>query len=299
MYVWRVYVCEMRLTGALPLAATVLIVMVTVPSPASADQWRPRITHQRVGRTQIRVLGPAGYNVRIGGRTDTAPAIFRLRNRDDYVWVEIRARNGAVWRRKLEVRRGHETTVSMVHSLTRYSMGHIRNTTQFCAGAHTIRVDVMQGGRSLLSKVIGPRQSASGLRLARGSYTARVYEKKAGRWVPARPGTITATGARWKFEYGCQPVGPVGRVSNSTAGCPAFNQGTFRFHFKNPRSFAIIRTVGPLNTGQTAHDIALPAGRYWVVPEKWHGRYYAGGFNSFFFDVKKKGWHMNYQCTRR
>ncbi len=281
------------------IAATSLLLLAVAAEPAAAERWNSNLGFRYAGQTQVRVVGPSGYRVSVGRRTDSVPAVFRMANRDGYVWVSVRARNGAVWRRKIEVRRRQETTLRLRHSPTQYSTGVIRNTSHYCQPSWrgTYRFDVLSRGRVVLSRVLNQRRRAPGLRLTRGSYKVRVYKKLRRGYASPKHGTISAHGPTWKYVYGCRPVGPIGKVTNSSRTCARFMHGTYRFRFKQPRTFRILNTV-QVAMGRTVYDVPLAKGRYWVVPERWDGRFWIAN-NGFFFSVSRANWHMNYACRRR
>ena len=162
------------------------------------------------------MLEPEGYRFTVDGRSDTAPAVFPVSNRDQYILVEATAPSGAHWQQKIEVRAYTQTVLRLRHAAdtppptatpaARF-VGVLYNTTHRCSKAAdrvSIRLDITTGTQTLTTNVLEPRSRAD-VTLAAGSYTVRRYNQRNGAWEYGGSQPLTVAKDGWTFGIECAP----------------------------------------------------------------------------------------------
>lgn len=250
------------------------IAMVAFTANAQAG-WRYDVSHVRKGHTQIRVLshGRGTVHVQSRGRSDTAPMVIRLPNRDDYVKVTIRAGGRLVVSRKFEVRRYQETVIHVRHTRRVHRhrhrraasyIGRVINTSQWCKRSDhgTYRFDFLRNNRRMQSVIVNQARIQNNVTLYAGSYRVRVFQKsgKAG-FIFRKTGSLNVTKDGWQYSYGCAKPKPR----------PRKRVRTFRFTLMNCTAYSarfVLRGLGTYN---------VRARSRWVgnIPANKRGRYRA------------------------
>lgn len=200
------------------LRSLVLLCVLIVPTTAFADDdWSVTPELRPANTASIRVVEPEGYEVTVQNRTDQVPAVFSVRNADDYVLLAVRAPSGATWERKIEVKAYHQTVVRIRHvasapkkdaarpAATASYVGVLANTTHVCKKASDridIRVELLRGA-DVIKTVDVPVRSRIDAEVPGGSYRARRYHRTSGGWQYAGTQELEVTKDGWIYHWGC------------------------------------------------------------------------------------------------
>lgn len=98
------------------------LLLVLVPCLWSTNvlaQWSTTITFKRSNKTSVRVLCNHSLKLVVAGIKDSAPAIFRLPDEDQYVWVKVFGKGKDLWKKKVEVKPFHETRIEIKYNKPR------------------------------------------------------------------------------------------------------------------------------------------------------------------------------------
>lgn len=192
---------------------SVLVLLVSFASTARADEWSHTVELQAADAATIRVVEPEGYQLTIDGRTETAPAVFPVANRDAYVLLGVRAPSGATWERKIEVKAWHQSVVRIRHAAARPAaappaatyVGVVANTTHLCKAAadrRDLRVEFVSGA-TIVKTVEAPVRSRVDVELPAGEYRVRRYLRGPSGWELSSAGTFTVDKDGWTYHYSC------------------------------------------------------------------------------------------------
>lgn len=198
------------------LLALTALATAAVSAPAHADTWTPKTELVPSNAAAIRVVEPEGYTFTIEGRTDTAPAVFNLANRDQYVVVDAYAPDGAHWQQKIEVRAYTQTVLRLHHQkdappppapaqAAPTYVGVLYNTTHLCpklSDRFAVRFDITSAAGTV-THVLEPRSRVD-VTLAGGTYTLRQFTARNGAWEFASSQTLTVKKDGWMAGMECK-----------------------------------------------------------------------------------------------
>jgi len=194
------------------------ICILAAASTAHADTWTPTVELVPADVATVRVLEPDGYRFTIDGRSDTAPAVFTVANRDQYVVVEATAPDGATWKQKIEVRSYNQTVLRLRHERPAPAaepkqpsapaatyVGVLFNTTHLCRKTTervSVRFDIVSGNQVLTSNALEPRSRAD-VSVPAGEYTVRKYVARNKEWEFAGSQTLSVSKDGWVHGARC------------------------------------------------------------------------------------------------
>lgn len=192
-----------------------VLAMLLLPASASA-QWSHSVSFKYAPNTAIRIQQPEGFAAEVDGRKDTLPAVFTLANRSAYVWVQVTAKDGAVWRKKVEVKSRQESTLDLRYAPpasraqpARAAVSHVgtfENRTHRCSRKHRrpLRFSVYQNGKVVASPSlnVGKARNAT---LARGRYFVQIQAmNRRGAWSLIHKLNYNVDRDGWSIFYGCK-----------------------------------------------------------------------------------------------
>jgi hypothetical protein len=183
---------------------------------ASAEAgWTHTTTFRFSRSTSIRVVEPQGFTVSVKERKDSIPAVFNLPKENAYEWVTITAKDGKVWRKKIEVRANNETVLTVSYTADdkpapkagpgRKYIGSIANTSHRCKRSDNTayRFDFLLDGQKLHSVALNPNKFAPNVELTGGSYDVRVFKYTRRQYVYKTTLKRQIDRDGWRVSFGC------------------------------------------------------------------------------------------------
>ncbi len=188
-------------------------------APEARAGWTHEVTYAySSGNTSLKVTDPKNFKVSVkvsGNEVEkTIPAIFTLPKKDDYLWVKVTAKDGKIWKEKIEIKarkqailkvnytaaKGKPKPKSAGKALRKY-IGKVVNSSQYCKKSQngTMRFDFMKQGNKKYSFTVDAGKTKNNLDIEEGQYEIRVFLK--GNFFKTFKQTISKDG--WKVSFGC------------------------------------------------------------------------------------------------
>lgn len=180
--------------------------------PSVRADWSHEVSFRRSRSTSLKIVEPHEYRASVSDRQDSIPAVFQLPDANDYVWVEITARDGEKWRKKIEVRDHNETILTVKHrpqevarSARKY-IGKIKNATHNCSRAHrsATKFEFMLEGKEQYTVTLAPNKMRANVTLPEGRYQVRIFTQKGRDLVHLKTVPFQCKQDGWDFMHGCK-----------------------------------------------------------------------------------------------
>jgi len=200
---------------ALPLA-------LVATSSGLASTWSSSVSYRFAGGTSLKVLEPQGYRASVslpdGQKEDVIPTVFALPDADAFVLVTISNESGTVWTQKIEIRRGHQTeltvkgTTAAPPKAPRSFVGRVANFTSRCdkASSGELQFEFIQAANGASAgKLTLTAEAAKTVDLTSGRYDVRISWRKSAATAFSYQSTMTLAVDRddWLLAWGCRQAG--------------------------------------------------------------------------------------------
>ncbi|MBT8496405.1 MAG: hypothetical protein KJO07_25385 [Deltaproteobacteria bacterium] len=198
-----------------PTLAAIAIAFITLlagTQVASADAWKHSVEFKYAKSSSIRIVEPEGLKVVVEGREDTVPAVFKFANQANYYRVQVTAKDGKTWTKKIEVKAHRETVLRVSYTpkgkapqtqdkKVQTFIGKARNT---CRRKVALRFEFKLGADKKATVSLVPRQTKD-VELPAGSYKVRVYNAttRSKKWNYLKTFDLSVKSDGWSFAPSC------------------------------------------------------------------------------------------------